>query len=151
MARPGRAPRPSRALISVSGRGHRPRSTLSALAERAQPKEVVRDETTNSRARHRARGRSGCGSRVPRCGARRDGLHAGLQLRGVRRRRRGREQPVLQPTAAHAAVLAGTEDGTRIRVKIEVLPRTEIVDGVRTRVVKETETHAGRLYEISRN
>jgi len=36
-------------------------------------------------------------------------------------------------------------------VKIEVLPRTEIVDGVRTRVVKETETHAGRLYEISRN
>ena len=48
-------------------------------------------------------------------------------------------------------VLAGREDGTRIRVKIEVLPRTEIVDGVRTRVVKETETHDGRLYEISRN
>ena len=49
-------------------------------------------------------------------------------------------------------VLEGTdEEGAFIRVEIDVLDETEVVAGVTTRVVTETEFEDGELFEISRN
>lgn len=48
-------------------------------------------------------------------------------------------------------VLEGEEDGETIRHEIEVLDETEMVDGVRTRVILETETADGEPIETSRN
>jgi hypothetical protein len=48
-------------------------------------------------------------------------------------------------------VLEGEEDGEVIRHVIEVTNETRMVDGVRTRVVTETESADGELTEVSRN
>ena len=51
-----------------------------------------------------------------------------------------------------SSVLEGTDDeGVFIRVEIDVLDETEVVAGVTTRVVTETEFEDGELLEISRN
>jgi len=51
-----------------------------------------------------------------------------------------------------SSVLEGTDDeGAFIRVEIDVLDETEVVAGVTTRVVTETEFEDGELVEISRN
>jgi len=47
--------------------------------------------------------------------------------------------------------LAGEEDGALIEVETRVLNKTEVVGGVRTRVVEEVEREDGELVEISRN
>lgn len=47
--------------------------------------------------------------------------------------------------------LAGEEDGEQLQVVIEVLNQTKTVDGVQTRVIRETETTDGKLVEISLN
>jgi len=48
-------------------------------------------------------------------------------------------------------VLEGTEDGTLIRVEVDVLDETEEVAGVTTRVVTETEFEDDELVEVSWN
>lgn len=48
-------------------------------------------------------------------------------------------------------VLEGDEDGTAIRVEIDVLDETEDVAGVTTRVMTETEFEDDELVEVSRN
>jgi len=47
--------------------------------------------------------------------------------------------------------LEGEEDGIFLQVIITVLPDTEMVDGVLTRVVEERESEDGELVEVSRN
>lgn len=47
--------------------------------------------------------------------------------------------------------LEGEEDGEEIVATVEVLDETRMVDGVRTRVVVESETVGGEILEISRN
>lgn len=51
----------------------------------------------------------------------------------------------------HRLVLEGEEDDEMVRVEIDVLNETFVVDGVTTRVVTETEYVDGELEEISRN
>lgn len=56
---------------------------------------------------------------------------------------------ILEP--GYQLVLAGEEDGKKIELIITVLPDTQDVGGVPTRVVEERETIAGKLVEVSRN
>ncbi|MBI2565897.1 MAG: hypothetical protein HYV63_02525 [Candidatus Schekmanbacteria bacterium] len=56
---------------------------------------------------------------------------------------------VLEP--GHQLILDGTEGKEEIRVVITVLNDTEVISGVRTRVVEEYETIDGALAEVSRN
>jgi hypothetical protein len=51
----------------------------------------------------------------------------------------------------HKLVLKGEDKKEEVCVEITVLPDTELVDGVQTRVVEEVETVDGELVEISRN
>jgi hypothetical protein len=51
----------------------------------------------------------------------------------------------------HKLVLLGEDGKEEVCVEITVLPDTELVDGVRTRVVEEVEYVDGELVEISRN
>ena len=46
---------------------------------------------------------------------------------------------------------AGTEDGERVELVITVTDKTEVIDGVTTRVVEERESKDGELVEVSRN
>lgn len=48
-------------------------------------------------------------------------------------------------------ILRGDDDGERVLLRIEVLNETLVVDGVETRIVKETEWKNGELYEIALN
>lgn len=48
-------------------------------------------------------------------------------------------------------VLEGEEAGTLIRLRVRVLDETEVVGGVTTRVVEESEWEDGELIEVSRN
>jgi len=45
----------------------------------------------------------------------------------------------------------GEEDGVDIGLTITVLNKTKTIDGIKTRVVEERETHDGELVEVSRN
>lgn len=56
---------------------------------------------------------------------------------------------ILEP--GYQLVLAGKEDGQPTELVITVLPDTQDIGGVRTRVVEERETVAGKLVEVSRN
>ncbi len=56
---------------------------------------------------------------------------------------------VLEP--GHETVLEGREGGADLRVIITVTDEIEVVDGVETRVVIESETEDGETVEISRN
>jgi len=59
--------------------------------------------------------------------------------------------PYWPMTTGSQLVLEGTDDGELIRVEIDVLDETEVVAGVTTRVVRETEYEDGTLLEISSN
>lgn len=48
-------------------------------------------------------------------------------------------------------MLAGEEDGALVELRVRVLNKTEVVGGVRTRVVEETEWEDGELIEVSLN
>ena len=48
-------------------------------------------------------------------------------------------------------VLEGEDDGEEIRLEITVLDETELVNGVKTRIIEEREFIDGELYEVSRN
>jgi hypothetical protein len=48
-------------------------------------------------------------------------------------------------------VFEGEEDGVSKRLRITVLNETEMVGGVRTRVIEEKEWEDGELFEVSRN
>lgn len=48
-------------------------------------------------------------------------------------------------------ILEGRDDGDAIRLEITVLPNTELVAGVATRVLEERESANGILVEVSRN
>ncbi len=48
-------------------------------------------------------------------------------------------------------VLEGEEDDEEVRLEITVLNETELVDGVKTRIIEEREFIDGELYEVSRN
>jgi hypothetical protein len=48
-------------------------------------------------------------------------------------------------------LLEGEEDGSLVRLQVEVLNETEVVGGVTTRVVQETEWVDDELLEVSRN
>jgi hypothetical protein len=56
---------------------------------------------------------------------------------------------VLQP--GHTLVLKGLDGGEKAKVVITVLDRTKVIDGVRTRVVREKEKVGGEIAEISWN
>lgn len=56
---------------------------------------------------------------------------------------------VLEP--GHRLRLEGREKGALVQLVITVLDRSEVVDGVETRVVEERETRDGELLEVSRN
>jgi hypothetical protein len=56
---------------------------------------------------------------------------------------------VLEP--GHQLVLEGLEKDVLVRVTVTVLQDRETVDGVRTRVVEEFETHDGETVEVSPN
>jgi hypothetical protein len=47
--------------------------------------------------------------------------------------------------------LRGTEDGKKVELRVTVLRKTQVVGGVRTRVVEEREFENGELIESSRN
>ena len=49
------------------------------------------------------------------------------------------------------SVLKGVEDGTELRLRITVLDETEVVAGVKTRVVEERAWEDGELHEVARN
>jgi hypothetical protein len=48
-------------------------------------------------------------------------------------------------------ILEGEEDGVDIGLTITVLNKTKTIDGIKTRMVEERETHDGELVEVSRN
>jgi hypothetical protein len=48
-------------------------------------------------------------------------------------------------------VLRGVEDGVNVRLRITVLEKTEVVAGVRTRVVEERAWEDGELHEVALN
>ena len=48
-------------------------------------------------------------------------------------------------------ILAGEEDGVDLRLTITVLNKTRTIDGTKTRVVEERETHDGEVVEVSKN
>jgi hypothetical protein len=48
-------------------------------------------------------------------------------------------------------ILRGTEDGKRVELRVSVLRKTQVVGGVTTRVVEESEFEDGELIERSRN
>ena len=48
-------------------------------------------------------------------------------------------------------LLKGVEDGAKLHLRITVLGKTEVVAGVKTRVVEEREWEDGELIEVSRN
>jgi len=54
-------------------------------------------------------------------------------------------------TPGYRLILEGVESGDSARLVITVLDQTELVDGVRTRVVEERESAGGELIEVSRN
>ncbi len=56
---------------------------------------------------------------------------------------------ILEP--GYVLKLAGNDEGEQVKLTIKVTNQTELVDGVRTRVVEERETVDGELLEISRN
>ena len=56
---------------------------------------------------------------------------------------------ILEP--GYQLTLAGMEDEDSVLLVITVLPETEMVDGVETRVVEERESVNGHIVEISRN
>lgn len=61
------------------------------------------------------------------------------------------QNPYFSLEPGRQLILAGDDDGERIRLKVTVLPETEVVDGVTTRVVEERESVNGELVEVSRN
>lgn len=56
---------------------------------------------------------------------------------------------VLEP--GFETVLAGEDEGVKVRVAISVLHQTKMIDGIQTRVLKEVETKNGKLYEVATN
>ena len=62
-----------------------------------------------------------------------------------------RENPYFIMEPGWQYVLEGEEDEEFIRVEITVLDETEMVAGVRTRVIEEREFIDGELYEVARN
>ncbi len=56
---------------------------------------------------------------------------------------------ILQP--GYNLVLEGKEGDNEVRLVVSVLEETEVVDGVKTRVVEERESKNGEVVEISRN
>lgn len=61
------------------------------------------------------------------------------------------DNPYFPLPVGHQIVLEGPEAGGELLVMITVLDQTEIVAGVRTRVVEEFEAKDGQVLEISRN
>ncbi|MEZ5653378.1 MAG: hypothetical protein R3E87_22820 [Burkholderiaceae bacterium] len=61
------------------------------------------------------------------------------------------DHPYLPMPVGKRLVLEGEEDGEQIRLEIEVLDQTKLVAGVQTRVVTETETIDGELFERTFN
>ncbi len=61
------------------------------------------------------------------------------------------DNPYLPLPVGLVAVLEGEEDGVELEVQITVLDETELVAGVITRVVEESEREDGALVEVSRN
>jgi hypothetical protein len=56
---------------------------------------------------------------------------------------------ILEP--GYQLVFDGKEGGEQVHLTITVLDETKTVDGIKTRVVEERETHGGKLAEVSRN
>jgi hypothetical protein len=61
------------------------------------------------------------------------------------------DNPYYPLPVGQRTVLEGRDDGAELRVVIEVLDETEVVAGVKTRVVLESEYRDGELAEVSRN
>jgi hypothetical protein len=56
---------------------------------------------------------------------------------------------ILEP--GYQLVLEGMDEGAKTRLVIDVLEQTKVVDGVTTRVVREHESRAGKVIEVSMN
>lgn len=61
------------------------------------------------------------------------------------------DNPYFPLVAGRTLAYAGGEDGERVELTITVTGKTELIDGVVTRVVEERESKAGKLVEVSRN
>lgn len=61
------------------------------------------------------------------------------------------ENPYFPLRTGRVLKYAGTEDGERVELVITVTNKTEVIDGVTTRVVEERESKDGVLVEVSRN
>lgn len=61
------------------------------------------------------------------------------------------DHPYFSYSPGDAWVFKGSEDGAELRLRITVLDETEVVAGVKTRVVEEREWEDGDLIEVSRN
>lgn len=59
--------------------------------------------------------------------------------------------PYFPLAKGNVRLLKGVEDGAKLRLRITVLDETEVVAGVKTRVVEEKEWEDGELIEVSRN
>lgn len=62
-----------------------------------------------------------------------------------------RDNPFFSLEPGFQLILEGEEDGVDIGLTITVLNKTKTIDGIKTRVVEERETHDGELVEVSRN
>src|SRR5437016_110057 len=56
---------------------------------------------------------------------------------------------ILEP--GYQLVFDGLENGVKTHLVIDVLDQTKVVDGATTRIVRERETHGGKLVEVSMN
>jgi len=61
------------------------------------------------------------------------------------------DNPYFPLRPGHMLTYAGSEDGEPVELIITVTNRTEVIDGVTTRVVEERESKDGELVEVSRN
>lgn len=61
------------------------------------------------------------------------------------------ENPYFPLQAGRVLVYTGVADGVRVSLTVTVTDRTELVDGVVTRVVEEREAKNGKLAEVARN